>query len=114
GVLVNRRSAVTRNVPGKRAALEHAIQNFFYPEGKTVGLGDALDFWFAVASPQNSGELAETIKALVVHLDRDNTLEFRPDFFKTIRQRMDVAQVERRDFFALFSRHFHRVMDRAV
>src|SRR5205085_906687 len=34
---------VAGNCPGKRAALEHAVQNFFHPKGKTVGFRDALD-----------------------------------------------------------------------
>src|SRR5437879_4564167 len=106
--------AIAWTCPGERAAPEYAVQKFFHPEGKPVGFGDALDFGFAVASAQNCSELAETIKSLVVHLDGDNAPEFRPDFFKSIRQWMDVPQVERADFFALISRHFHRILNRAI
>src|SRR5205823_13759537 len=90
------------------------LQNFFHPEGETVGFGNAFDFLFAIASAQNGSELAETVKALVVHLDCDDALEFRPDFFEPVRQRMDMAQMQRADFFALLSRHFRRVVDRTV
>ena len=63
-----------------------------------------VNFRFAIPRPQNRGELAEAIDALVVHLDGDDALEFREDFLEPVRQRMEVAQMQRADFFAVFAR----------
>src|SRR6266436_2701546 len=98
----------------KRLALENAVQDFFYAESKAVSLGDALDLRFAIARPQNSGELAKAINALVVHLDGHNALELLENFLKAIRQRMQVTQMQRADFFSVFTRHFRRVVDWTV
>src|SRR5204863_1542749 len=78
------------------------------------GLGDALNFWFAIAAAQNRGELAEPVKALIVHLDGDNAFEFRKDFLQSVRQRMNVAQMYGPDFFTMLSPHFYGVVDRTV
>ena len=75
---------------GERAAFENAFENFFHAEGETVGLGGAFDFRFAETRPQNSGKLAETVEALIVHFDDNDAFEFREDFFEAVRQRMDV------------------------
>src|SRR4051794_22326364 len=99
--MVNDLGASARNVAGKRAALEYAFQNFPYPERQAVGLGDALDLRLAIARPQNRGQLAVTVNAGVVHLDHDNAFELWPDLFQSVRQRMNVAQMQRPDFVAL-------------
>ena len=72
---------------------EHAFQNFFHAVGETVGLGHALDLRFAITRAQNGGELAESVNALVVHLDDDDALEVLEDFIEAVRQRMNVAQM---------------------
>src|ERR1700730_9749707 len=59
--------AILGNLSVSERFLENAFQNFFNPEGQTVGLGEALDFRFAITRAQNSGELAETVNALIVH-----------------------------------------------
>src|SRR4029453_182908 len=93
--LVNDFGAFARDVSRKEGlALEYAVKNFFHPEGETVRLGEARDFWFAIARPQNRGELAETIKSLVIHLDRDDALELVEDFFEPVRQRMQMAKMQ--------------------
>src|SRR5712691_632517 len=95
----------------KRAATENAFQNFFYAKGETVGFGHAFDLRFAITRAQNGGELAEPVNALVVHLDHDDAFEFRKDFFETVREWMDVPQMQRPDFFAVFARAFRSVMN---
>src|SRR5438876_8956472 len=107
--------ALARNVSrSERLALEYAVQNFFDPEGETVGLREARDLRFTIAGAQNRGELAEAVNALVVHLDRDDPLEFFEDFLETVRQRMEMTQMQRADFLAVFARHSHCVVNRAV
>src|SRR5262249_60527980 len=57
--------AFARDVSRKeRLALEYTVQDFFHSEGQTVGLGEAGDLRFAIASAQNRGELAIAIHAL--------------------------------------------------
>src|SRR4029077_538458 len=113
--LVNDFGAFARDVSRKEGlALEYAVQNFFHPEGEAVGLGEARDFRFAVARSQNRGELAKTVNALIVHLDRDDALELLEDFFEPVRQRMQMTQMQPTDFFALFARKHDGVVDWAV
>src|SRR5215470_3275591 len=107
--------AVARNMSGgKGLALENAVQNFFHPEREAVRLGEARDFRFAIARPQNRGELTVAVNALVVHLDGDYALEFLEDFLKSVRQRMQMTQMHCTDFFALCPRHCDGVVDRSV
>ena len=74
-----------RSVPtSKRSAFENAFQDFFDAVGETVGLGHALDLWFAKARAQDGGELAETVNALIVHLNDDDAFEFRESFFQSL------------------------------
>ena len=58
-------------------------------------------FGSQIAGAENGGELAEAVNALVVHLDDDDAFESGEDFFQAVRQRMDVAQMQRADL----SRH---------
>src|SRR6202023_2964721 len=92
----------------------NALENFFHAISEPVGLGHALDLRFAVARAQNGGELAEPVKALVVHLAGGDSLETGEDFLQPVRQRMNVAQMDRADLFAVLARHFHRIVDRSV
>src|SRR6266571_3871375 len=114
--LVNDFGAFARDVSRKGGlALEHAVQNFFHPERETIGLGEARDFWFAVTRSQNRGELAKTVNALIIHLDRDDALELLEDFFEAVRQRMQMAQMQSAAFFTLpscaasYSRSYPRI-----
>ena len=94
--------AFARDVSRKEGlALENAVQNFSHPESEAVGLGEAGDFRFAIASAQNRGELTESVNALVIHLDGDDALELLENFLEPVRQRMKMAQMYRADFFAL-------------
>src|ERR1044072_1448810 len=112
---MNNRRAFTWNVSRrKRPALEYAAQNFFHPKGESVGLGEACDFRIAVAGPQDRGELTVAIDSLVVHLNRDDTFEFLENFVQTVRQRMEMPQMQGADFFAVFARKHDRVVDWAV
>src|ERR1700756_64639 len=83
-------------------------------EGEPVGLGKAGDFRFAVAGPQNRSQLTVAIYSLVVHLDRDDALELLEDFLEAVRQRMQMTQMQRADFFAVFPRKRHRVVNGSV
>ena len=98
------RSVSTR----ESASFENAFQNFFHAEREAVGLGHALDFRFAIARAQNRGELAKPVHALVVHLDGDDAFEILEDFLEAVRQRMNVAQMDGRDFFSVFARRVSR------
>ena len=71
-------------------------------------------FGSQITGAQNRGELAEAVEALVVHLDDNDAFESGEDFFEAVRQRMDVAQMQRAGFLAMFAREFHRVVDRPV
>src|SRR5438477_11857975 len=95
-------------------ALEYPVQNFFHTEREPVGLGEAGDFRFAIAGSQDGAELAVAVNALVVHLDRDDPLEFPENFLKTVRQRMEMTQMQRADFLAVLARRLRSVVDGAV
>src|SRR6266542_2014952 len=85
GACVYDGSALARNGSrSKGAAFEYGVQDFFHPDRETVGLGEARDFRFTIAGAQDRGELAEAVNALVVHLDRDDPLEFFEDFLETV------------------------------
>ena len=112
---MNDREALAWNIPGgKRASFENTFENFFHPEGETVGLGSAFDFRFTKTGAEKGGELAETVEALVVHFDDDDTVKFREDFFEAVRQWVDVPQMRARRLFAIFARQFHRIVDGPV
>ena len=87
--------AFARDVSRKEGlALEYAVQNFSHPKGETIGLGEAGDLRFAIARTQNRGELTESVNALVIHLDGNDTLELLENFLEPVRQRMqDDASV---------------------
>src|SRR5262249_29437610 len=107
--------AFARDVSRKeRLALEYTVQNFFHPEGQTVGLGEAGDLRFAIASAQNRGELAIAINPLVVHLNRHDALELLENFVEAVRQWMKMAQMYRADFFSLGASQCDGVVDRTV
>src|SRR5436853_5781433 len=103
GAVMLDRGAVARNVSRVRFAFEHAFQNLLHAEGEAVRLGHALDLRFAISRAQNSGELSVTVNTGIVHLDGDDAFESRPEFLEAIRQRMNVAEMERADFFALLA-----------
>ena len=112
---MNDGKALARNIPGgKRAAFENAFENFFHAEGEAVRFVGTFDLRFAVTCPENRGQLAETVETLVVHFDDDDAFEFREDFFEAVRQRVNVPQMERAGLLAMFTRKFHRVVDRPV
>src|SRR4051812_21112475 len=77
--------AVARDVSGEGAAFEDVFQDFPDTEGQAIGLGDAFDFWFAIARPQNSRELTIAVNSLVVHFDNDDAFVLWPDLFQAIR-----------------------------
>ena len=99
---------------GKCFALKNAAENFLHSISETIGFGHALDFRLAKTRAQNRRELAEAVDALVVHLDHDDALEFREDFLEPVRQRMNVAQMNRADFFANAAGALRRIVDRPV
>ena len=68
--------AFARDVSRKEGLpLEYAVQNFSHPKSEAIGLGETGDFRIAIASAQNRGELTESVNALVIHLDGNDTLE---------------------------------------
>src|ERR1051326_8418541 len=104
-------SAVPRNVAGTKVfALKHTLQNFADPESEPVGLGESGNFRFAITRAQYGAELAVAVDTLIVHLDGDDAFEFRPNFFETVRQRMQVTQMERAALQTFFARAFGRVV----
>ena len=75
----------------------------------------AWDLRFAETGiTENDGELAEAVNALVVHLDHDDALEVLEDFLESVRQGMNVTQMQRADLLAVFTRTLRRIVDRAV
>src|SRR5262245_16883676 len=107
--------AFARDVSRKEGlALEYPVQNFFYPEGETVGLGEAGDLRFAVARAQNHGELAVAVDALVVHFNCHDALELLENFVEPVGQWMEMAQMYRADFFALGASQCDGVVDWTV
>ena len=107
--------AFARDVSGKEGfALEYAVQNFFYPEGQAIGLGETRDFRFAIARAQDHCELTVSVNALVVHLDSHDAFEFLENFLKPVRQWMEMAQMYGADFFSLPPRQCDCVVDRTV
>ena len=59
------------------------------------------DLRFAITRPQNRGELAVAVNALVVHLDGDDAFELLENLLEAVRQRMEMTQMQRADFFAV-------------
>src|SRR5215468_5791905 len=107
--------AFARDVSSKeRLDLEYTVQNFFHPEGQTIGLGEAAYLRFAKASAQNRSELAIAVNALVVHLNRHDALELLENFVEPVRQRMKMAQVYRANFFSLRASQCDGIVDRTV
>src|SRR5436853_5566401 len=102
GAVMGDGGAIPRNIAGKGATAENVLQNFPDAESQSVRLGHTLDLRFAKARTQNGGELTVTVNAGIVHLDNDDAFEFRPDFFEAIGQWMNVAEMERADFFIHF------------
>src|SRR5262249_13191942 len=112
GVFVNNWRAFAWNVSGgERAPVKHAIQNFFHAKRKPVGFSEAGDFRLAIARTQNRGDLAIAVNALVVHLDCDDALESVENLLETVRQWMEMAQMQRADLFSLLARHRNSVVD---
>ncbi len=81
-------------------SFQNSFEDFFHAECQAVGLCEAADFRVAIARPQDGRQLAVAVKALVVHFGDDDALEAREDFFEAVRQRVQVAQVQRGDALA--------------
>ena len=85
----------------KDLPLNTPSKNFSHPKSEAIGLGETGDFRFAIARAQNRGELTESVNALVIHLDGNDTLELLENFLEPVRQWMKMAQMYRADFFSL-------------
>jgi hypothetical protein len=75
------------------------LENFFDPESQTVGFRQAVDFGVAKPGSEKSCQLPKSIKTLIVHFGDDDSIEAGKDAVKPIWERMQMAQVQRRDVF---------------
>src|ERR1035437_1672269 len=73
----------------------HQFENFLHLPSQAVGLVDALNFRVAIAGAQNCSKLAVAVKPLVIHFHDKNMVEAGENVFQAVRQRVDVAQMNR-------------------
>ena len=70
-------------------------------------------FGIAVAGAQQGGELAVAVEAFVVHLHHEDVVEAGEDVFQPVRQRIDMADVQRGNAVAGGAGAVHGFADRA-
>ena len=76
------------------------FKNFFHLERQAVGLVDAADFWIAITRTQQLAKLTEAVKSFVIHFHHEHMVETGENIFQTVRQRIDVANVNGRNSVA--------------
>src|ERR1039457_6469246 len=89
----------------------HEFENFLHLPSEAVGLVDALDFRVAIAGAQHSTKLAVVVKPFVVHFHDENLVESGENIFQPVRQRVDVAQMNRGNTVAGGAGAVHGLLD---
>src|SRR6185312_4923057 len=89
-----------------------AFEDFFHFKGEAVGFVDAANFRVAIARAQQLSELAKTVKSFVVHFHDEHVIETGENVFQAVRQRIDVADVNRRNTVTISAGAINGFLDR--
>src|SRR6266568_4466037 len=87
-----------------------AFEDFLDLPSEAIGLVDATNLGITKARAEQAGELAVTVKALIIHLYNADGIEPGENVFQSWRQRVQVLEMQRRNAVAGSTGTVHRFL----